>query len=384
MDEIALESTKKLLNYLKDSDLSGYDVNDALNIPMFENIKSKKLRLAISVFFRKSPIEFRPFFGMKKGHNPKGMGLFLSAYSRLYAKGILKDHSRATEIYNWLIENPSKGYGGLCWGYNYPWQNRNRLLPRYTPTVVNTAYVGHGILDYYDITKSPDALKMALSACDFILNDLHITERKEGLCFSYTPLEADIVYNASALGASFLARTASYINKEELLVTATKAMNFITAHQHSDGRWDYGKDIDSGKVDIQTDWHQGFICDSYAWYTESIKKPDKTTQDALMKGVKFYRDVQFDEHGRCYRRHPRFWPVNTHNQAQGIITFSRTKNLIPNNQTMVDKILKWTVENMQSKKEGFFYFEKHPNYMNKINYIRMSQAWMLYALSWYL
>ena len=46
-------------------------------------------------------------------------------------------------------------------------------------------------------------------------------------------------------------------------------------------------------------------------------------------------------------------------------------------------IAEWTIKNMQDKK-GYFYYRKFKYYINKIPYIRWSQAWMLLALITYI
>lgn len=43
-------------------------------------------------------------------------------------------------------------------------------------------------------------------------------------------------------------------------------------------------------------------------------------------------------------------------------------------------IADWTINNMQDE-EGFFYYRKNKFYINKIPYMRWSQAWMMLALS---
>ncbi len=52
-------------------------------------------------------------------------------------------------------------------------------------------------------------------------------------------------------------------------------------------------------------------------------------------------------------------------------------------QPLADKVLNWTIANMQDKK-GYFYYQKYRFYKIKIPYIRWSQAWMFYALTTYL
>ncbi|MCK4717229.1 MAG: glycoside hydrolase family 127 protein, partial [Thermoplasmata archaeon] len=251
----------------------------------------------------------------------------------------------------------------------------------WTPNIVVTAYVGQGLLDYYEMTKKKEALEVARSACDFILEALPRTEKRYGVCFSYTPVERDMVLNANVLGSSLLARVYSHTGEEKLLEMATRSMDFTMHHQRSSGRWDYSLDPVTGRARAQTDWHQGFILDSLMWYVEAVKPEDKKYSRAIRRGGEFYKR-QFTPDGRAYMRHPQLWPVDLHNQAQGITTFSRLGDRVEGSGEYADRILGWTLNNLLAPR-GYFYYQKHKWFMNRLPYIRW-QAWMLYALSWYL
>ena len=47
------------------------------------------------------------------------------------------------------------------------------------------------------------------------------------------------------------------------------------------------------------------------------------------------------------------------------------------------KISDWTMDNMYDNKRHYFYYRKFKFYINKIPYMRWSQAWMFLALSIY-
>ena len=93
----------------------------------------------------------------------------------------------------------------------------------------------------------------------------------------------------------------------------------------------------------------------------------------------FYYDKQFDNSGKSLYRFPRKYPIDIHNQAQGIITFSTLCNYDSNFLSFAHKIAMWTIDNMQDER-GFFYFQNWNIFTNKIPYIRWSQAWMGFAL----
>jgi rhamnogalacturonyl hydrolase YesR len=383
MEKELAQALDNLLEFLDKEGVEGYDPYDALNSPFLSRMKSKWFRIAATVFFRLAPINIRKIFRIPKGINPKGMGILLSAYATIARSGKRLDTEKAGEIFDWLCNNASEGYSGLCWGYNFPWQDRIRLLDRGIPTIVNTSFIGHGILDYYDIQKSQKSLDAARSACDFILKDLNIRETDQGICFSYNPVEENIVHNANVLGASLLARVYAHTREDELLDFAKRAFAFTLHHQHENGSWAHNMSPETGRERFQLDWHQGFILDCLMWFLEATVPSDEVYRKALASGAQFYK-TQFTEEGIAYWRYPRRWPIDIHNQAQGIITFSKLEKYFPGSLQTAEKILRWTLANLKNKKKGSFHYEKWPLFTNKISYTRWGQAWMLLALATYL
>jgi len=369
-----------LLDYIERQRYEGYDPYDALNSPFLLKLKNKWLRVGSTILFRLSPINLRKLYRIEKGANPKGMGLLLSAYSALHLLGHDGALEKGNLLIDWMRKNEAPEYSGSCWGYNFPWQDRNRLLDKGIPTIVNTAYAGHGLLDYYSITKRQEVLDVARSACDFILEDLNIRETEQGICFSYNPVEKNIVHNANVLGASLLARVYAHTKEDVLLEHATKSFDFTVYHQRENGLWAYSQSPDTGKERLQTDWHQGFILDCLMWFIEAINPADEKYRKALFAGADFYK-TQFTEEGIGYWRYPRRWPIDIHNQAQGIITFSKLEGFLPGSIQIAENIANWTLDNMRNKKRGYFYYEKWPLFTNRISYLRWAQAWMLLALA---
>ena len=104
------------------------------------------------------------------------------------------------------------------------------------------------------------------------------------------------------------------------------------------------------------------------------------TKAAILKGSKFYKEHQFEPNGRSLWRLPARWPVDIHNQSQGIITFSLLKDYDPSFLPFAQTIANWTIQHMQSPK-GYFYYRLTPLFKNKIPYIRWSQAWMMVAVT---
>ena len=371
----AIESAKKLDNYLKNNSFLGYDPADVFASPVINPLKDTSISKVIANINKRSPINFRPVLAIKKGKLPKGLGLLLSSYSRV------KDTKTASDIYDYLMKNQCTGYHGPCWGNYYDWQSSGTLIQKSVPNAISTSYVGHGILDYYDYTKNEDIIPIIKGISNFMCKDLKITQRKEGLCISYTTLKPDLVHNANVLVGSYLSRAARLLKDDDLADFAAKAMNFTINHQHKNGRWDYSIGLDDGKIDAQLDYHQGFILDCILWHLESNPSDDGKIHNSLIKGADFFKTL-FKEDGTSYWRYPKYWPIDVHNQAQGIITFTRMKKYDDTYGILADKIIDWTLKYQQSD-EGYFYYQNYKKFINKIPYMRL-QAWMHYALSWYL
>jgi rhamnogalacturonyl hydrolase YesR len=387
-DSEIFTSLKNLKKYVKENDYSGIDPYDALNSTALCSLNRRMLRLISTQILVYSPLNLRNFLDIEPGRNSKAIGLFLQAYCRLYQQHLIEKEQFedvTTELVEFLLQNQAKGYSGDCWGFNFNWQDLYRYAEKNLPTVVITSFVAHAFLDLYDITKNKKYLESAQRSCEFIMKDLHITRTEKGICFSYTPIDTSIVHNANALGASLLARVFSYTGEKKFLEYASQAFDFLLSNQKQDGSWAYSVELKTGKERNQIDFHQGFILDSLCGYIRYISPQDTVYVNALSKGAEFYIKHQFDNAGKSYWRLPQKWPIDIHNQAQGIITGCRLYDVLKEKRyrDFSKTIVEWTLQNMQHP-SGFFYYQKWPLVTNKIPYMRWGQAWMMLALSEYL
>ncbi len=319
--------------------------------------------------------------GIHKGINPKGMGLFLKAYSILYKKTLNNKYlEKADLIFEWLKKNYSKGYSGYAWGYNFDWASPGSYLKAYTPSVVVTSFVIDGIFEYKKITNSKEAAEIIKSSALYIINDIPITHFDDSISFSYTHLSKGCCYNANLLAAEVLAK-ADFINKTSDYTTLiNRAVDYVISKQMSDGGWNYSYNPEKCNERIQIDFHQGFILVSLDNLNKITGTERKNVIEAITKGLSYYRNKQYLDTGQALWRIPKKWPVDIHNQSQGIITFSRLKEYSSDYLSFAQTIADWTIKNMQADK-GCFYYRKNPVFTNKIPYMRWSQAWMLLALA---
>lgn len=381
MNELITSSLAKLLQYIESEDYKGYDPYDTLlSFIPFKKIGNWPAVIATQ-FQKRNPVNIRPLLGIKKDYNPKAMGLFLQAYSLLYQKTNERRYlDKAEEILDWLISNYSPDYSGYCWGYNFPWASPVKYVDALVPSSVVTGFVCKGIYEYWKITKDSKSAMLINSASDFVLNDLPVTETKDGLCFSYTPVVKDMCYNSSLLAAEILCYNSIINKKLQNSVLALKAIDFVIAKQLQDGKWNYSMDFNSGKERKQIDFHQGFVLESIHAIKSELNIKCEIIDLSLKRGLDFYINNQFDKTGVSLWRLPGKWPVDIHNQSQGIITFSKLSAYNNKFSDFALKIAQWTIVNMQDP-SGCFYFRINKTYTNRISYMRWSQAWMFLALA---
>jgi rhamnogalacturonyl hydrolase YesR len=182
------------------------------------------------------------------------------------------------------------------------------------------------------------------------------------------------------LAAETLARIYSISKDENIKDYITKAVDFTIHHQLSDGSWNYSIDLKSGKERPQIDFHQGYVLESLYEIMKLTGENNPVYLTALKSGAEYYYSKQFTDEGRSLWRMPKQYPVDSHFQAQGIITFSLLKEIDERYFPFANKIAYWSINNMQDS-SGYFYYQVHRFYKNKISYMRWCNAWMFLALS---
>ncbi len=368
-----------LTQWIESEDYKGYDPYDMLNSPFLKRLKGKKLRFYAQQIGRYSPINFRRLFGVDEDYNPKGLALISQAYLNLFqitGENAYLDKGRS--LIEKLKELRYQGVEEYCWGYNFPWASRSFSLPAYEPSIVVSSFVGDMLLNYYEITNEREFLDISVSIGDFILKHLNRYETDKYLCFSYNMHDHTRTFNASILGAMLLSRIYSITKNEELAEPVKKATRYVIDNQKADGSWAYGFNED-GQETILYDFHQAYILEALI---EISKNMEMNMSESIDKGIEFYMKKLFLPDGRGVYRYPKRYPVDIHNQAQGIISFGTLYGKTGQEEYLnfSRKIAEWTIEHMQSSK-GYFYFQNGRITANKIPYMRWSQAWMMVALS---
>ncbi len=368
------------MEFCESQNFKGWDPYDGLNSKVFKILQMHRVRLfrlAWIQLFKLNPFNLRKLLLVPKEYNPKGLGLFLTGYCNLHKANPKKEYlEQINNLAKKLIKLKTDGFKGACWGYNFDWQSRAFYLPKKTPNIVVTSFVATALMDAYEITKNKVYLDIALTSAKFIMKDLHRTQKKEGFIFSYSPFDDSCIYNASLLGSKLLSRVYSYTKKETLLKTAKESIIACSNVQRKDGSWIYGELSSQNWVDS---FHSGFNLECIFDYQKY--SGDFSFQPNLDSGLNYYLSNFFLENGTPKYYDNKVYPIDIHAPAQLIVTVYKLGRL-KENKKLINKVLNWTIKNMQDPQNGYFYYQLKKGISSKIPYMRWAQAWMFYALSY--
>ncbi len=377
-DAAMTRACARLRAWIEAEGFRGWDPYDGLNSPVLKaaTLGLKWPRIAAIQAMKRSPVNLRPFLLVRKGYNPKGLGLFLWGYAKLFAASDGRDDAardRAFELLGLLESCRAETAHGKGWGYNFDWQSRAFYVPKGTPTIVNSSFIGHALLDAFAHIGDERFLALALPIRDFILSDLHRTPAEnDSFCFAYTPLDRTIVHNANLLGASLLIRLERHDPSAQGREAALGALAYSIARQREDGSWwyadtDYQRWIDS--------FHTGFNLQAIRWFVEAGEA--EAHRAAYAKGVRFYAESFFEPDGTAKYYHDRAAPEDIHSYAQALVFFAGEGEAY---RPLVDRVARTMLARFQDRR-GFFYFQRRKGRPIRIPHIRWAQAWAFHALT---
>ena len=376
---LAKEAALKLLAYCRTNDLAGYDPYDALNSRLYEKLPILHFRLARLVLtqgLKRCPFNLRPLLLVPKTQNPKGLALFLSALLKLSKVGLLKEQGLIKSLAERLqaLRSPDSEY--WCWGYSFPWQTRTLLVPRGAPNLVCTTFAANALLDLYEECHEPRWLDMAVSAADYVLDELYWTEGSTVAGFSYpTSSSKSQVHNANFLGAALLCRVAMQSAQERFLEPALKVTRYSAGRQRADGSWYYGEAPTQRWID---NFHTGFNLCALRRIGDCAGTSE--FEERVLRGFEYYRQHFFTEDAAPRYFNDRTYPLDIHSAAQSILTLLELEPLRRDNSRLAQRVLRWALTNLRAP-GGYFFYQRNAWGANRIPYMRWSQAWMLLALS---
>jgi len=276
-----------------------------------------------------------------------------------------------------LVSLRSKDTPYWCWGYNFPWQTRGVLVPRWAPNLVCTTFAASGLLDAFEQRQDERYLSMAASAAEYLLNELYWTAGDAVCGFGYPLPQVHLqVHNANLLAAALFCRIYQLTGQEKFLAPALAVTRCSVTRQNPDGGWDYGEGPTQKWID---NFHTGFNLGALRSIGRTLGTAE--FEPAVGRGFHFYRAHFFREDGAVGYYHNRFYPIDTHCVAQSIITLLDLQDLDPKNVELAHSVLDWAVNHMWDDQRGFFYYRILRTCTIRTSYMRWTQAWMLLALS---
>jgi rhamnogalacturonyl hydrolase YesR len=377
------QALAEVLAYSKVQGYAGYSKFDAMNSPYLKAIALgiPALQWAMTQAVYRFPMNIRPFLGVKKGINPKAMGLLALGY--LLASEFDKSHredylAEGKQLLQWLLDNRAEGYSGMSCGYNYIWPNLRFTAPENFPNLVVTGNVIIAFLTAYEMLGDELYLQTARSSVDFILNELNLLiDNKYERAISYVPNSNWIVINNQGLAAVIMAWVGKHTGEPDLLEKAKRHIQFVVNQKTDYGAWYYAYPPESSPV-IHDNYHTGNVLDWILFY--SLHSGDKSYLEVYEEGLNFYREHLFLPDGTPKHRHNVILPHDIHSSAQGAITFSRAALHFKADYAQdAERVLDWALANMRANDGGFYYMKGRFG-INKSRLLHWNEGLMSVAL----
>ncbi|MBK8813366.1 MAG: terpene cyclase/mutase family protein [Acidobacteria bacterium] len=370
----------ELFSYCQAEDFAGWDPFDGLNSRYFQATPLRHIAPARLLFLqvvKRSARNLRPLLKIEKGVNPKGIALFaLAELSRFRSTKAEAHAERAkrflAQLLDLSIENPKSKVQHRSWGYNFDWQSRAFFAPCGTPTIVPTAFAAQAFSEAFELFGDEAYARTCGEVCEFIKSALNRSfESDTEVCFSYTPLDRSVIFNASLLAAEVLANRGG----EENLELAATAARFVVDRQRNDGAWAYGPKLRHAWVD---NFHTAYILLSLHRLQSIVPHLDGGA--AVEKGLCFWLDNFFLEDGAPKYFDRESYPIDVHSASAAIVALCELNEVDPRCLPLANKVAGWLISNMRDE-SGYFYYQKRKRSTVKTPFVRWSNAWTAYALA---
>lgn len=356
---------RRLFEWAEQADFSGHDPHDILSSPLLRRLRLPIARLIALQVGRRSLVDFRGLLRVPKAENPKALALFLS--------GVVRGQDRIFD--NW--KEPATLLAGRlvgamrqdAWGYPFPWQSRTHFIPAHVPNIVTTSFAGISLIEVSRALASHEYDTSIRRAAEYIITRIP-RQKSNGIAFGYAEGDPQIVFNASLLGAEFLANAGEMLDEPDYIELAREAAQFVVHRQKGDGSWLYGLEPSQTWIDS---FHTGFVILSLREIARITGEP--TFEESARRGFEYYRRTFVEkDHAVRYHHHERY-PIDAHVLGQALVTLSAFGDL-----DAARGVAEWSTHNLLSPK-GYFYYRRYRLMTNRIAYMRWSNAWMFRGFS---
>jgi hypothetical protein len=372
------ESVQKLEAWIRARDYAGYEPFDLMNSPYVGGWARRfPFYLIVRQYGRRfAGLNIRKALRVPISKNCKALGLILSGYCDLIHCGEnWKEEANYLKVELRRLRSP--GEADFCWGYDWDAISfrAENVMPAFSPNAVTTFFCADALLDMAELLDDWEALEMAESAGRFFVTRLNRSvDRRNEVCFSYTPGDRTRIFNSSALVSAFLTRLWATTGLEEYLSLAKQGLQHVVNQQLPNGGWYYGS---SGRQKWIDSFHTAYNLDCLLAYRRLTG--ESSFDDSIHRGYSYYERTFFPPTGPSYYS-DRPFPIDIHCCAQAILTFCNfgTKYATAKGKAM--DVAEWTVDHMQGT-DGTFFYQRHRLWTNRTPYMRWSQGWMFKALS---
>lgn len=371
------ESLDRLEKWIESHDFKGYEPFDGLTsllLPLTGD--SRVARQVLQQAVRRSPLNLRPFLGVKPLDSTKGRGYVAWGYLKRYRltnDAIFRE--KALDCLDWLDKNRSPLYPGHSWGNHFTYSSRSGHIPKDVSTVVWTGLIGQVFLEAYAQFGRPRHLEIIRSIADWVMA-LPREDTDSGSCLSYIMPSQRSIHNSNMIGAAFLAGAAAATGRGECQQVARRAMEYSCARQRADGAWFYGDEEKHHWIDA---FHTGYNLDALRRYQKA--SGDKGFSELLERGYAYFVRHFVRPDGRIRYYHNKTSPIDIQCASQAIDTLCLFAGDDPGAGTMALKTASWYIPRMQDR-DGHFYFRHYARGVNnKAAMIHWGQATMHKALA---
>lgn len=322
---------------------------------------------------------FRKLLFIRQASFAQANAFMVRGYLQLYkatnnAEYIKKAKLLADEI----IQQKSGLSKNSSWGQPYGWFSK-KIIRANTPRTTVTSQVMKALLELYNVNKEEEYLHEAESSAYFFIEEMNKpVNTPDQLCFSYTLADNLKVYNANMMAASSFLMLWETTGTSLYKSISDRLYKYTLNHQNNNGSWYY---FDLNETPSKIDnYHTGYVLEALM-VRKKIMKHDFEYESQLQNGLRFYINNFFKDDIIPKMTPEKTYPIDIQCCAQSIITLAECINESICQNSQLDNIINWTIENMSAMNGLFYYRINKNNKIDKNNYIRWGDAWMHYALS---
>jgi hypothetical protein len=215
------------------------------------------------------------------------------------------------------------------------------------------------------------ARELILSAGDFVVADLNRIDGEAGtFCWSYSPLDRQVVLNATLKGSRLLAQAYALGGPAERLGDAARSAGYVAAHQAPNGAWPYAVNDARRWAD---NFHTGYVLECLSTYCRC--SGDASLKETIARGWDYYRTSFFTDDMTPKYYDDRVDPLDATACAQAIITLAQFGDL-----DGAIAVAQKSIE-LLGLGDGSFAYQRRGGRTLTTPFLRWSSAWMYCGLA---